>query len=221
MKEGQLFLLKNLSMRFDGKQVLEDVNLSVERGEFLVLRGPNGGGKTTLLRILAGLLQPSGGTVERAAGVSVGYLPQYRRIDRQFPITVEQVVMSGLEGRKPIWRGFTKQQRAMGQEALSRFGLEEIKGKQIAELSGGQWQRTLLARAVVSDPDVLFLDEPDTHLDAENRDFLYSILAKAAGKTTVVIVSHDPEICRRVPSHVELRVEDGRVHKGDCKTMSM
>ena len=221
MKEGELFLLKNLSMRFDGKRVLEGVNLSVERGEFLVLRGPNGGGKTTLLRILAGLLQPSGGTIERARGVTVGYLPQYRRIDRQFPITVAEVVMSGLEGRKPIWRSFTKQQREMGQEAIGRFGLEEIKDKQIAQLSGGQWQRTLLARAVVSRPDVLFLDEPDTHLDADNRDFLYSILARAAGTTTVVIVSHDPEICHRVPSHIELRVEGGRVHKGDCKAMSM
>lgn len=221
MKEGELFLLKNLSIRFDGKQVLEGVNLSVERGEFLVLRGPNGGGKTTLLRILAGLLQPSGGTIERARGVTVGYLPQYRRIDRQFPITVAQVVMSGLEGRKPIWRSFTKEQRAMGQEAIRRFGLEGIEDKQIAQLSGGQWQRTLLARAVVSRPDVLFLDEPDTHLDADNRSLLYSLLEEMAGQTTIVIVSHDPEICHRFPAHVELRVEDGRVEKGDCKTTSM
>lgn len=189
-----LLRIENVTLRYDEKVVLSRTSLTVMPHTMLLLHGPNGGGKTTLLRLMAGLLRPTEGRVVRTDGLTIGYLPQYRDIDRRFPITVGEVVLSGLEGEKPLWRNFTPQQRQRATDALRRFELSPIADKLIDALSGGQWQRTLLARAWVSRPQLLLLDEPDTHLDAENKQMLYHLLKEEVSERAIVMVSHDASV---------------------------
>lgn len=172
--------------------VLRDVSLAVSVGDFVALTGPNGGGKTTLVRLLLGLMKVQGGTLWRRPGLLTGYLPQYQRIDRQFPITVREIVFSGLHGRKPFWRPFSRFQRGHVEEVLAECGLAGLAGRQASELSGGQLQRVLFARAVVGEPDLLVLDEPDTYLDALHRAELYHRLGSFRRHKAVVLVTHNP-----------------------------
>lgn len=208
---GALVCLDGVTQRFGQKTVLRDVSLRIGPRDFLILRGPNGGGKTTLLRLIAGLLRPADGSVRRRAGLNIGYLPQYRRIDRQFPITVEQTVRTGLTGHGPLWRRPGPEARARLAEAMARFRLEPLAGRPIAALSGGQWQRTLLARAVVSRPDLLLLDEPDTHLDAASKAELYALIGEAARSCAVVVVSHDAALPATVGRGTLFTVDGGLV----------
>lgn len=206
-----LLLITNVALGYDGHQVLTDVTLSVEKRDFIVLHGANGGGKTTLLRLMAGLLRPSAGRIERCEGLRLGYLPQYRSIDRQFPITVVDVVRSGLVGSKPLWRHYSTEQREQADAMMERLQIADLAHRPIEALSGGQWQRTLLARALVSNPELLLLDEPDTHLDQQSRRWLYDTLAAETPHRAVVIVSHDPALARRFSGSRSLCVEEGRV----------
>ncbi len=174
-----------------GRKILSDVSLSVKKGDFIELIGANGGGKTTLLRMLAGLLEPSVGTVRRKEKLRLGYLPQYRGIDRQFPITVREVVRSGLHNRKGFFEKFNAGQEQEVEDILAHFSLSEVADNTIEALSGGQWQRTLIARALVSRPDVLLLDEPETHLDADTKELLHATLRDVSKTSAIVRVSHD------------------------------
>jgi zinc transport system ATP-binding protein len=189
-----LLTLDHIAVSYDHKAILSDVTLTVSPGDFVVLNGPNGGGKTTLLRLMAGLIRPTSGTLQQRRGLHIGYLPQYRNIDRHFPITVGEVVRSGLVGRKALWHRFSAAHRGAVDALLQRLDLADLARRPIAALSGGQWQRTLLGRALVSNPDLLLLDEPDTHLDSENRHLLYALLGEEYGRRAIVIVSHDPEV---------------------------
>ena len=187
--------IKNLSAGYDGRTVLHDVNLSIYERDFLGIIGPNGGGKTTLIKCILGLLKPTGGeiifhTPEKAPirtsteGTStetsaknshqsssaksqlfLGYLPQYSTIDRKFPISVEEVILSGLSIQKSLTSRFTPEQREKGKQIIARMGLEGLESRSIGQLSGGQLQRALLGRAIISDPAVLILDEPSTYID--------------------------------------------------------
>jgi iron chelate ABC transporter, ATP-binding protein len=160
----------------------------------LVLRGRNGGGKTTLLKVLAGLLAPMQGEVWRREGLTVGYLPQYRTIDREFPLTVFDTVRSGLQCTLKWWQHYNKYHRELTQTTLRTLGLEALADCPIRNLSGGQWQRTLLARALVSQPQLLLLDEPDTHLDNASKRELYTTLLREHTRRTIVLVSHDEHL---------------------------
>lgn len=207
---GTLVRLENVTQRFGEKTVLRDVTLHIGPRDFCILRGPNGGGKTTLLRLAAGLLRPTEGNVSRRKGLSIGYLPQYRQIDRQFPITVEQVVRSGMPESFRLWRRTDRDVKARLDTTLERFGLRAVAGRSISALSGGQWQRTLLARAMVSAPELLLLDEPDTHLDATSRAALYTLLRDAAQRCAIVIVSHDAAL-PAIAGQATLLTVDGRL----------
>lgn len=215
MNPETLIRVRHLGVRFDDKEVLRDADLTVSRGDFIVLTGPNGGGKTTLLRILARLLEPSAGTVERAEDLRIGYLPQYRRIDRQFPITVHEVVLSGLHNRKPLFGRFSADDRKRVDALLAEISLTDLARRPISTLSGGQWQRVLLARAFVSQPDLLLMDEPDTHLDAATRSFLYDRLLHHAPDTAVVLVSHDAAFLSSGRTLRRYHVEDTAVRPLD------
>jgi len=160
----------------------------------LVLRGRNGGGKTTLLKVLAGLLAPMQGEVWRREGLAVGYLPQYRTIDREFPLTVFDTVRSGLQCTLKWWQHYNKHHCELTQTTLRALGLEALAGCPIRNLSGGQWQRTLLARALVSQPQLLLLDEPDTHLDNTSKRELYTTLLREHTRRSIVLVSHDEHL---------------------------
>lgn len=206
-----MLTLQHVTVGYDRRTVLRDVNLHIAAGDCLRIGGSNGGGKTTLLRLLAGLMSPQSGKVLRSQPCVTGYLPQYRRIDREFPLTVEQVVRSGLHCRKSLLRPFGRDDRRRVRELLERFGIADLSDRSIRELSGGQWQRALLARAMVGNPDLLLLDEPDTHLDEAGKTFLRHLLEVEAGQRTIVLVSHEPAFLPDIPGLRTLTAGDGTV----------
>lgn len=185
--------LRDISRRWDGKDVLSDINFDVRRGDFVAITGPNGGGKTTLLRIILKLLKPTSGTVtymddgQPVENLSIGYLPQKNMIDSRFPITVGEVVASGLIGENI---GRKETQRLTG-ETLRLMGLGEHAGKSIGVLSGGQLQRALLGRAIISSPKVLVLDEPLSYVDKQFEHYIYTLVEKLSASTTILLVSHE------------------------------
>lgn len=184
--------IKDLSAGYDGRTVLHDVNLHVYERDFLGIIGPNGGGKTTLIKCILGLLKPySGEIVFKSPVRNIGYLPQYSSIDRKFPITVEEVILSGLSNKKSLISRFTPVQREKSREVIVRMGLEGLEQRSIGALSGGQLQRALLGRAIISDPEVVILDEPSTYIDKQFEARLYQLLAEINKERAIILVSHD------------------------------
>lgn len=183
-----LLTMQDVCVGWEGRDVLTDINLQVCKGDFITITGPNGGGKTTLLRLMLGLLKPTSGTITRHFGdVRIGYLPQKNMIDSHFPITVREVIQSGLLGVK----GMTDERRRRAYDrALSLIALEEHQDRSIGLLSGGQLQRALLGRAIIADPQLLVLDEPLSYIDNRFEERLYSIIEEIARTTTIVLVSH-------------------------------
>lgn len=194
--------ISELDFAFEQQSVLQGINLLVERGTTLGLIGPNGGGKTTLIRILLGLLQPTAGTVKIAGlpprqairrGDLIGYLPQNPQVPTQFPVSVRQVVHLGLAGKTGMLRPYQLDDLRFADSLLWRVGIADLADKPIGTLSGGQLQRALIARALAPRPKLLVLDEPTTGIDRSGQQqFIESILAlKAELDLTVIFVSHD------------------------------
>ena len=189
--------IEHLSAGYENKQVLQDVNLTVYQDDYLGIIGPNGGGKTTLMRLILGLKEPSNGNIryfkqgKEVKGITMGYLPQYNALDRQFPISVYEVVLSGLSKAKGLFSRYTKEQRQQVLDTLERLQLTELKDSHIGALSGGQLQRVLLARAIVSKPDVVILDEPNTYIDRRFQKQMYEMLEQINKDCAIIIVSHD------------------------------
>ena len=188
-----LIEIKNLSAGYDSRTVLRNINLTVYDRDFLGIIGPNGGGKTTLIKCILGLLKPTGGEILYRGGraLKMGYLPQYNSIDRKFPITVEEVILSGLSIQKSLTSRFTPEQKEKGKQIIARMGLEGLEHRAIGQLSGGQLQRALLGRAIISDPSVLILDEPSTYIDKRFEARLYELLAEINKECAIILVSHD------------------------------
>lgn len=186
--------IKNLYAGYDGRIVLRDVNLTVCERDFLGIIGPNGGGKTTLIKCILGLLKPVSGEILYNGGrlpPTIGYLPQYSSIDRKFPITVEEVVLSGLSSKKPLVSHFNALHREKARNVMARMGLEGMEKRAVGALSGGQLQRALLGRAIISDPQVVILDEPSTYIDKRFEARLYELLAEINKECAIILVSHD------------------------------
>ncbi len=189
--------IEDLSVRLDGRTVLEEVFLKVEEGDFLGLIGPNGGGKTTLLKAILGLVRPYRGRVlvfgmsPEAARTRVGYLPQKSLFDQKFPISSVEVVMMGRYGRMGLFGRYSSEDRAAALAALAAVGMEEHADREIGALSGGQQQRIFVARALVSEPDLLLLDEPATGIDSSRQREFYELLRDLNEKMTIIMVSHD------------------------------
>ena len=192
-----LIEIQHLNAGYDGRTVLRDVDLTVYDRDFLGIIGPNGGGKTTLIRCILGLLKPQSGTIafhpqkDKQAPLAIGYLPQYASIDRKFPITVQEVILSGLSSRKGLSARYSADERERAARVIARMGLEGMEQKAIGALSGGQLQRVLLGRAIVSDPEVVILDEPATYLDRRFEARLYELLAEINRDCAIILVSHD------------------------------
>lgn len=192
-----LIRLEHISAAYDRKTVLEDINLSVGEQDFVGIIGPNGGGKTTLVKLMLGLLKPTRGIIrfyregKETPEISMGYLPQYTTIDKKFPISVYEVVLSGLNKQKSLLRPFTKEHHEKTRAIIARMGLEGLEQRPIGQLSGGQLQRALLGRALVSHPQVLILDEPNTYIDKRFEKRLYELLENINREHTIILVSHD------------------------------
>lgn len=188
--------IKNLSAGYNGLLVLKHINLSVFDNDFIGIIGPNGGGKTTLLKVIMGLVKPSEGRVEYHLSdgnkrLNIGYLPQQFSTDKKFPISVEQVVLSGLMGSGNIVRGYSKNERVRAGEVMVKMGIDGLRNKAFGELSGGETQKTLLARAIISSPQLLLLDEPNTYVDQVFESELFIILEELNKNMAIVVVSHD------------------------------
>lgn len=189
--------IKDLWFAYTSAPILENVNLAVPSRDFACIVGPNGGGKSTLLKLILGLIQPGRGTVRvfgRPPGDTpqrIGYMPQYTAHDQQFPVTVMDVVLMGALRRDRLAGGFTAADRAAAVRALEEVSMAAFQSRPFTALSGGQRQRVLIARSIVSAPDLLLLDEPTSNVDiAVEREF-YELLKVLNRRMTVVIVSHD------------------------------
>lgn len=193
----KLIELSHVTAAYGHKVVLRDISLVIGKDDFLGIIGPNGGGKTTLLKVMLGLLAPVSGTIrffrdgKEVPSLKIGYLPQMNHIDKKFPISVREVVASGLSAEKPLFRAFTKAQEKRIDGVIGRMGLENLDRRPIGELSGGQLQRVLLGRSIVSRPEVLILDEPNSYVDKRFESHFYPLLEEINRESAIVLVSHD------------------------------
>jgi zinc transport system ATP-binding protein len=189
--------IKNIWFAFNGQTVLEDVSLDIRPGDFIAMIGPNGGGKTTLLKLMLGLLRPNKGTIRvlgdptAKASHHIGYVSQDVHINRSFPITAIDVVLMGKLEPGKRWAKSSVQDRTDALDALERMEIADCASSKIGELSGGQRQRVFIARALVTQPKVLLLDEPTASIDAKGQAEFYRLLKELNKNITILVVSHD------------------------------
>ncbi len=197
MTADAVISIEDLSFSYEGPPVLEHVSLEVQRGEMLGLVGPNGGGKSTLLKMVLGLLRPDRGRVTvlglspREGRKEIGYVPQSTSFPLDFPISVEEAVLLGRLGRTRFLGGYSRRDREVAAEAMARTEVLELRRRRLGELSGGQLQRVLIARALASRPQILILDEPTSHMDLRVEEDVFGLLKELNARMTIVVVSHD------------------------------
>ncbi|MFW5803564.1 MAG: metal ABC transporter ATP-binding protein [Verrucomicrobiota bacterium] len=214
----EVIRVRDLDLNLEGRPVLRKVDLTVSEYEFLSVVGPNGGGKTTLIKLILGLLQPSSGTVRvfgkppESVRRRIGYLPQYVHFDPLFPITVRDVVMMGRLGMgRRTWR-FGKADREAALRAMQRAHVEDLSERSFDALSGGQRQRVLLARALATEPELLLLDEPTANVDTVVENRLFETLRELNAHMTILVVSHDLGVVSSAVTRVICVKKTVRVH---------
>ncbi len=189
--------IQNLNFSYNGQPVLVDVNFNLQAGDFMVMIGPNGGGKTTLIKLMLGLLKADTGTVRifgqspQSVSHRIGYVPQDVHINKNFPVSALDVVLMGNIRPGRGWSRPSRQDRAAAMEALRLVEMGAFGNQRIGELSGGQKQRVLVARALVTNPELLFLDEPTASIDTKGQGEFYALLKELNKTITIIIVSHD------------------------------
>ncbi len=196
---------RGVSFGYGADLVLENVDLAIYPKDYLAILGPNGGGKTTLVKLLLGLLAPrSGEIVDRLPDRpgKLGYVPQFSTFDRAFPLRVLEVVRMGRIARRGLLAPYDREDRRAAEAILDRLHLLPLASRPIRELSGGQMQRVLIARALVSEPAILFLDEPTASIDAESRETLRALLIELNERIPIVVVTHDPTSIASAVRHV-------------------
>ena len=205
-KSKEIVKLENIWAGYDGVPALEDVNLSIEGNDFLGIIGPNGGGKTTLLKIILGLIQPSRGKITvfgkhpKEARKEIGYVPQTRNFPRDFPASVWEVTLMGRLNHSRIFSSYCDKDKQIAEEKLKIVGLKDLMHRPVGELSEGQKQRAFIARALASEPKLLLLDEPTASLDTYIQQGIYEILKNLKKNMAIVLVSHDIGV---ISSHVD------------------
>ena len=198
MPTAPIIEFKQVSFAYQQLKVLDKVDLQIEAGEFLGLVGPNGGGKSTLLKLMLGLLQPQNGQINILGGKPVeqakhlGYVPQFASFPRDYPIAVAEVVLSGRLGtHKHWWSRYKAEDKAIAEEVMQQTEISDLAGRSIDQLSGGQLQRVLIARALVTQPQVLILDEPTANIDHRAEADIFDLLKTLQQQRTIIVVSHD------------------------------
>ena len=182
---------QNLNYQINNQQILENINFEVKKGDYIGLLGPNGGGKTTLIKIILGILEPTSGSINKF-GSKIGYLPQYLNSSGlDFPATVLEIILTGL---KPKLLDFEfNKKRDLAFQFLEKLDIIELKHKRLNQLSGGQRQRVLIARSLISQPDIIILDEPTAPIDAKSQAKFYDFLRtlNLENNLTIILISHD------------------------------
>ena len=192
--------LKNICFSAKGEtggvEILRNVDLTIPNGKFIVITGPNGGGKSTLLKLLLGILKPDSGTIlidgvppKKLKKPVLGYVPQYSLFDPRFPISVFETVLSG-RMKNGLFR-YSAQDKEIADSIINDIGLTKVRNNTFAALSGGQRQRVLIARALASEPEILLLDEPTTNIDVTTEDYLAALMQKLNKELTILLVTHD------------------------------
>ena len=190
-----LINIKNLFFKYQKTEVLENVNLTIKDDDFLAIIGPNGGGKSTLLKLILGLLPLQSGTIEKnIENNQVGYVPQNTNLNIDFPITALEVVLMGHISSKKRLFGYSKDEISCAIESLTQVGMKDFANKKIGDLSGGQRQRVFIARALCSNPKIMLLDEPTASIDVKGQQEIYELLRELNKTICIVVVSHDLSI---------------------------
>jgi len=190
--------IHDLSVRYDHIYAIEDINLQIDYGDFAGIIGPNGSGKSTLLKAMLGLVTPCTGTVRvlgtdpELARSQMAYVPQTVRVDKYFPISVREVILMGrMVGKTGFLHSYSQEDHEIVQECMRQLEISDLADRQIGQLSGGQFRRVLVARALVVKPRLLLLDEPTASLDAHSSSQIFSLLKGLNGKMTIILVTHD------------------------------
>ena len=215
--------IKNLTVSYGDTPALNDISVDIEEKDFVGIMGPNGGGKSTLLKSILGLIPIKSGEIKimgdssKKAVNQIGYVPQFSNMDRSFPITVLETVLCGMltPGLHPFFR-FSPQMKEKAMEYLKMVSLEDLYKRQISSLSGGEFQRMLLARAIASDPRLLMLDEPTAAVDPASKELIYELLGSLNEKKTIILVTHD---LMTVASNVKriICINRGLIYHGEPK----
>ena len=194
---------KNLTLGYDNRAIQEDLNFSIDAGDYLCIVGENGSGKSTLMKTLLHLQAPISGSIELGDGLKkneIGYLPQQTLVQRDFPASVREIVLSGCQSRCG-WRPFyNKEEKMVAQRAMEKMMIQDLADQCYRELSGGQQQRVLLARALCAAQKILLLDEPTNHLDVDAKEALKSALKEYRG--SILLICHEPEFYQDVVNEV-------------------
>ncbi len=197
MNNKKIIEIKDLSFSYSKIPVLDKINLSVEERDFIGVIGPNGGGKTTLLKLILGLLKPQTGTIQvfntapEFARKHIGYVPQYSETDDKFPITAYEVVALGLINKKTVTPFFNKKKKKQIDEIFEKLNINNVKNELFGNLTGGQKQRCLIARAIIAEPKILLLDEPTASVDSNAEIGFYNLLKELNNELSIIFVSHD------------------------------
>jgi zinc transport system ATP-binding protein len=211
----------NLRFTYHDTPILQDINLTVNKGDYLAIIGPNGGGKTTFVKLLLGLRSPSSGTImiegktPIKARNNIGYLPQYINFNMDMPINVLDIVLQGRMQKNKLF--YNKEDRTIAQEQLEKMQVLHLKNRKIKELSGGQRQRVLLARALAKNPNILILDEPTASIDLEGQKEIYALLQTLP--QTKIVISHDINILFEGVNKVAHINKTLHLHKGITDTI--
>ena len=222
--------VSNLCFAYEKQKVLEDINFKIEKNDFLTIIGPNGGGKSTLLKLILGIHSLQEGSIKifnkQHLGQihNVGYVPQNTNVNLNFPITVTEVVMMGQNNLSKRLFGYKKEEKQRAHEVLKKVGMLDFAQNKISNLSGGQRQRVLIARALFSNPKLLLLDEPTSNIDINGCEQIYSTLEELNKEITVVVVSHDISVILKYASKAfyinkKLTYHDLRKMKNEFKTI--
>ena len=192
----KIISLRNVGVAYEGHAALEGVNLDIYEDDFIGIIGPNGGGKSSLVKAIMGAVEHSGEIeiseqLRKGNHYKIGYMPQVSQFDMRFPISIEEVVLSGLQTEKGFFGRYTKEDKHLAHKTLEKMGIAELASRPIGEVSGGEMQRALLCRAIISEPKLLILDEPTNFVDNSFEREFYTMVQDLSQNMAVMIVSHD------------------------------